>query len=432
MNSDQRFELAGLRARSALFLVLATVAASCGTSKSSGAPDDSEASPVMQMTAQVRAEAERLESESAEYMARAKGLRTRADQLRAAEKTLTDDATRAPVKTAIDALTREIDAWESMGKELRDKSQKLGQAARPEASQTSGRSEAGEPSGGKPAASPIMEMAAQVLAHADSLESVSTRYIARGNRLRKKVGQLRVAERKLADDSTRETVKTAIDALVREIDAWETNGKEVRASGRQLGQLAHMLLIDGFDDGWERWISNPGPLVMEAVEFQVVAHNARIRTVQPSKLGLMPAAADMPEKHQGMSIRVPTLSGQNAPDELNVSSFQVSRERNVFAHVEVEPSGKEPDPVPLNRIHEWRLLVSDLAGNPVEKATIEVEGHMPGHVHGLPTQPRVTGEVAPGVYRVEGMKFQMNGWWVMQFNVEHDGSKGSVRFNLVL
>lgn len=284
----------------------------------------------------------------------------------------------------------------------------------------------------KPAASPVMQMAAQVLAQADGLESKSTRYIARGNRLRKKVGQLRVAERRLDDEGARMTVKQAIDALVEEIDAWETRGKELRDHSRQLGQVARMLLIDGFDDGWGAWISNARPLVMEAVEFQVVAHNTQIRSVRPSKLGLMPAAKDLPEKHRGMSIRVPTLAGQKAPDELNVSSFQVSRERNVFAHVEVEPSSKGPEPVPLNRIHKWRLLVSDIAGNPVEDAEIDIEGHMPGHVHGLPTQPQVTGEVAPGVYRVDGMKFQMNGWWVMQFNIVHDGGKDSVRFNLVL
>ena len=284
----------------------------------------------------------------------------------------------------------------------------------------------------KPAPSLIMQMAARVLAQADALESESTRYIARGNRLRKKVGQLRVAERRLDDADTRMMVKKTIDTLVEEIEAWETKGRELRDKSRQLGEVAHMLLIDGFDDGWAAWISNAAPLVMEAVEFQVVAHNTQIRSVHPSKLGLMPAAQDMPEKHRGMSIRVPALTGQKAPKELNVSSFQVSRERNLFAHVEVEPSSKGPEPVPLNRIHKWRLLVSDLAGNPVENAKIDIVGHMPGHVHGLPTQPQVTGEVAPGVYRVDGMKFQMNGWWVMKFNIEHDGGKGSVRFNLVL
>ncbi len=65
-------------------------------------------------------------------------------------------------------------------------------------------------------------------------------------------------------------------------------------------------------------------------------------------------------------------------------------------------------------MHRSRLLVSDLDGAPVQGATILVAGHMPGHVHGLPTQPRVTQELAPGVL-VEGLKFQMEGWWVMEF-----------------
>ena len=87
-----------------------------------------------------------------------------------------------------------------------------------------------------------------------------------------------------------------------------------------------------------------------------------------------------------------------------------------------------------DRLHRWRLLVSDLAGQPVAGAAITVAGHMPGHVHGLPTQPRVTRELAPGVYLVEGLKFQMDGWWVMQFDIQpRDAARpaDNVAFNLV-
>ena len=83
--------------------------------------------------------------------------------------------------------------------------------------------------------------------------------------------------------------------------------------------------------------------------------------------------------------------------------------------------------VPLNEIHRWVLVVEDQAGQPVE-AEFKVVGHMPGHVHGLPTAPQVTQQLAPGVYLVEGVKFQMRGWWVMQFETDND----SLRFNVVL
>jgi hypothetical protein len=57
---------------------------------------------------------------------------------------------------------------------------------------------------------------------------------------------------------------------------------------------------------------------------------------------------------------------------------------------------------------------------------------MPGHGHGLPTQPAVTQKLGNGDYVVEGMKFQMTGWWYVDFGVT--GSKGSdtIRFNFIL
>ena len=279
-----------------------------------------------------------------------------------------------------------------------------------------------------------MRLASQVLAEADALEAESRSYIARGTKLRRLIAKLRVQQRTLGEDSSANAiVEASLGALTEQIEQWQTRGAELRSTSQKLHSAASMLLIDGFDTRWSAWISNPAPLVMEAVEHEVVAHNNQIRSVHPTLRGTTPTTSDLPEKHRGMSIRVPRLTGQKPPDTLNVSSFQISRGRNFFSHVEVEPQlDKSAPAVPLNRIHKWRLLISNLDGKPIDDAAIEVEGHMPGHVHGLPTQPAVTGQVAPGVYRVDGMKFQMNGWWVIQFNVEHEGRKDSIRYNLLL
>lgn len=87
---------------------------------------------------------------------------------------------------------------------------------------------------------------------------------------------------------------------------------------------------------------------------------------------------------------------------------------------------------PLNRIHSWTLHVETADGQPVEGATILVDGGMPQHGHGLPTSPQVTEDLGNGDYRVEGMKFQMLGFWEVKFDISANGQSDSITFNLIL
>jgi hypothetical protein len=89
-------------------------------------------------------------------------------------------------------------------------------------------------------------------------------------------------------------------------------------------------------------------------------------------------------------------------------------------------------PVPINRMHAWTLRVETRDGQPVTDAVMKVDGDMPGHGHGLPTKPQVTQHLGNGEYRVEGLKFQMGGWWVMEFTVDAGGLKDVAKFNLKL
>jgi len=84
----------------------------------------------------------------------------------------------------------------------------------------------------------------------------------------------------------------------------------------------------------------------------------------------------------------------------------------------------------INRIHSWDLTVKNAAGQPVNDAKITVVGDMPEHGHGLPTQPEVSKLGAGGVYRVDGMKFTMPGWWIITVSVMANGVHESVSFNL--
>jgi hypothetical protein len=61
-----------------------------------------------------------------------------------------------------------------------------------------------------------------------------------------------------------------------------------------------------------------------------------------------------------------------------------------------------------------------------------VDGGMPQHGHGLPTKPLVTRQLGNGDHLVEGMKFNMGGWWVVKFRVNAAQGPDSVVFNLKL
>jgi hypothetical protein len=84
----------------------------------------------------------------------------------------------------------------------------------------------------------------------------------------------------------------------------------------------------------------------------------------------------------------------------------------------------------LNKIHSWELTIKDPAGTPVNDAMVTVVGDMPEHGHGLPTQPEITKIGAGGLYRIDGMKFQMPGWWVVTISIMANGVHDSVSFNL--
>lgn len=116
-----------------------------------------------------------------------------------------------------------------------------------------------------------------------------------------------------------------------------------------------------------------------------------------------------------------------APDNLDTSTsiltgqklFRVSYTSNV-------------EPIPLNQIHSWTLHVETADGQAVEGADIIIDGGMPQHGHGLPTSPQITENLGSGDYLVEGMKFQMPGWWELQFNISAGGQSDTATFNLIL
>jgi len=90
------------------------------------------------------------------------------------------------------------------------------------------------------------------------------------------------------------------------------------------------------------------------------------------------------------------------------------------------------DSIPTGKLQRWTLHIETSNGTPVDSAVVAVDGGMPQHGHGLPTKPRVTRALGNGDHLVEGMKFNMGGWWVVKFRVDAAAGNDSVVFNVKL
>jgi hypothetical protein len=128
----------------------------------------------------------------------------------------------------------------------------------------------------------------------------------------------------------------------------------------------------------------------------------------------------------GMNIMMSTMNNE-VPANLDYSTTRVS-DKDLFRVSYLSSEGV----IPVNQMHQWTLHVETVDGTPVENATITVDGDMPQHGHGLPTSPRVTKYLGNGDYLIDGMKFQMGGWWLMDFTITANTQIDTVHFNMML
>jgi hypothetical protein len=93
----------------------------------------------------------------------------------------------------------------------------------------------------------------------------------------------------------------------------------------------------------------------------------------------------------------------------------------------------QPDqPLRPRRMQTVRVAITDAAGAPVADASIQIDGGMPQHGHGLPTRPRVTRALGNGLYEIEGVRFNMGGWWEFKLAINAASGSDVVTFNLAL
>lgn len=84
------------------------------------------------------------------------------------------------------------------------------------------------------------------------------------------------------------------------------------------------------------------------------------------------------------------------------------------------------------QLQSMRVAIVDGSGQAVDGASILVDGGMPEHGHGLPTQPRVTKSLGGGLYEIEGVRFNMDGWWEFKLAINGVAGADTVAFNLDL
>jgi hypothetical protein len=90
------------------------------------------------------------------------------------------------------------------------------------------------------------------------------------------------------------------------------------------------------------------------------------------------------------------------------------------------------EPLRTRQLQTVRVAIADAAGRPVDGATLEIGGGMPEHGHGLPTRPRVTRALGEGVYEIQGLRFNMGGWWELKLAIDAPAGDDAVTFNLDL
>ncbi|MEJ7928702.1 FixH family protein [Ramlibacter sp. AN1015] len=115
------------------------------------------------------------------------------------------------------------------------------------------------------------------------------------------------------------------------------------------------------------------------------------------------------------------------PPDLDVSSQKLTTAGTY--RVALQAPAQTPA---INQMHAWKVTLTTPDGTPVRAATFKVDGGMPQHGHGLPTQPRVTRELEPGTYLLEGMKFSMTGWWELKLAIDGAAGADKVIFNTVV
>ncbi len=116
------------------------------------------------------------------------------------------------------------------------------------------------------------------------------------------------------------------------------------------------------------------------------------------------------------------------PDDLDTSREVESQKGRFLVSYRV----KDREEIPLGDFHSWELHVEDAeTGDDINRALIAINGDMPRHGHGLPSNPEAS-FLGNGNYRLDGLKFHMPGWWQLVLTISTADEYDRAVFNFLL
>ncbi len=85
---------------------------------------------------------------------------------------------------------------------------------------------------------------------------------------------------------------------------------------------------------------------------------------------------------------------------------------------------------PLHKMHHWHLKLKSLNDVALSGAQIDISGETLDHPHALPTSPRITKEIEPGHYILDGIKFDRQGDWLLKLSIQANNVRDSISFKI--
>lgn len=78
------------------------------------------------------------------------------------------------------------------------------------------------------------------------------------------------------------------------------------------------------------------------------------------------------------------------------------------------------------------VMFTTASGEMADLQLTLVEGGMPTHGHGLPTSPILRPLDKPGTYRIDGLKYNMPGAWLLGFRISGAAGEDQIVFDFVI